>query len=146
MGSQIELTVSLIMIALFTLAIVGFTINFAIDNDAEVSVLDDPDERLDSLYTTGEGNLDTFRTEGEDTYQSILDTTVEPGSDVVQSAAPFAVTPKNIISVFGSIITVPKDVIFGGSGSPFSFIFTTLIVVITFIFGLYLYKTLRGNP
>lgn len=146
MSSQIELTVSLVMISVFVLAIVGFTIGFANDNDAEVNVLDDPEGRIEGLYTTTGEGIDTFKNEGESTYQSILDTTLEPGSDSPQSAAPFAVTPKNTISVFTSILTVPRDAIFGGRGSQFSFIFTSLITLIVFIFGLLLYKTLRGNP
>ena len=40
---QISLTISLIMIGLFTIAIISFATNFAVDTDAAVSISDDPD-------------------------------------------------------------------------------------------------------
>ena len=144
--SQITLTISLTILFLFVVSIVGFSINFASDNDADISISDDPENRISGVYTNSKDGLDTFKDGAESTYQSILDTTVEPGSDVAQSTAPFAITPFNLISTAKNIITVPKNVIFGGSGSPFGFIFTTFLTIISFVFGLLIYKALRGNP
>ena len=144
--SQIALTISLVCIFLFSVSIIGFSIGFANDNDAEISVLDDPEDRLTVIYDDSKVGLDTYKDNSEGTYKSILDTTVEPGSDVAQSTAPFAITPYNIINVSRKIISLPKDIIFGGNGSQFGFIFTTFLSFLAFIFGLLLYKALRGNP
>lgn len=141
--TQITLTISLVMLALFSFAIIGFAVSFANDNDAAMSIADDTE--LSSLRTEVSSGLGQFETEAGDTYTSILDTTIEPGSDVIQSAAPFAITPGNIVQVSKSIIMLPYKKIFG-SGSGFSGFFTTFIILIVFIFGLLLYKTLRGNP
>lgn len=146
MGSQIELTLSLVFIFLFCVSIVGFTIGFAYDTNAEVSVLDDPEQRLDSLYTSTKQGIETMAEDSEDTYKSILDSNIEPGSDVIPSAGPFAITPGNVIAVSKNIITTPRDIIFGGKGSQFGYIFTTFILFLVFFFALLIYKALKGNP
>jgi hypothetical protein len=144
MGSQTELTISITMIVLFSVAIIGFSIGFAIDNKADMSVADDPS--VLSVYTTQKNSMTQLKQDTEDTHQSILDTTVEPGSDVVPSAAPFAITISGLTGALKNIITLPVKYIFGGYGSPFGIFFTTLIAVIALLFILYLIKTWKGNP
>jgi len=143
MGSQITLTMSLVFIALFSIAIMGFAIGFANDNDAVISVADDSE--IDTFYSDTRSDLTTAKSDSEGTYASIIDTTVEPGSDVAQSAGPFAVNVKNVVGVGKNVIKVPYQKIFG-SGAGFGIFFTIFGAVILFLFGLYLYKTLRGNP
>lgn len=143
MGSQIQLTVSLIFIALFSLAIFGFAIQFADDTEAEFSIIDDPD--IQGFITEEQADLDLYKTDSEGTYASIIDTTVGVGSDVIRSTGPFTVSIKNVISIVKNIIFVPYRKIFG-SGSGFTVFFTIFGSVIVFLFGLFVYKTLRGNP
>ena len=140
---QIQLIVSLIMIGLFTFAIVGFAMYFAVDNDASISVADDPE--MSSLYTSTEQDVNDFSSDSESQYQSIIETTLEPGSDAPQSVGPFAVTPINAIGVVKNILQTGYIKIFG-TGSGFGIFLTSLIAVITFMLGLFLYKTLRGLP
>ena len=140
---QISFTISLIMIGLFTIAIISFAINFAVDNDAAVSISDDPE--LMELYSDSGGDLSDLREDAESTYTSILETTIEPGSESPQSSAPFAITSTNTLGTTKNILKVGYTKIFG-TGSGFGVFITTLIGTIVFIFGLYIYKTLRGNP
>jgi len=140
---QIQLTISLILIGLFTIAIIGFAINFAIDNSAPISLSDDPE--LSGLYTDSNQNLSDFNDKTGDQYSSIINTTINPGSDVPQSAAPFAITPLSAIGVVVNIMQVAYTKIFG-TGSGFGIFVTALIAVIVFMIGLYVYKTLRGLP
>jgi len=141
--SQITLTVSLVMIVLFTIAVIGFSIGFANDNDAAMSVVDDPE--LSGIYSKASGNMSLLKDQSEDTYQSILSSTIEPGSDVVQSAGPFAITPTTVVGTTSNIIMLPYKKIFGG-GSGFGVFFTAFITFLVFIIGLLIYKTLRGSP
>ncbi len=143
MGSQIQLTISLISIALFSLAIFGFAIQFADDTGASMSITDDP--AIQGFVNEGKEEMDIYKTDAEGTYASIIDTTVEPGSNVVQSTGPFTVSIGNVASIVRSIIFVPYQKIFG-SGSGFTIFFTIFGSVIVFLFGLFVYKTLRGNP
>lgn len=143
MGSQITLTMSLVFIALFSLAIFGFAIGFANDNDAVMSISDDPE--VSSFYSDTGGDLSDLKDDSEGTYESIIDTTVEPGSDVAQSAGPFAVSVPGAVDIGKNVIFLPYQKIFG-SGAGFGIFFTIFGAIIVILFGLYLYKTLRGNP
>lgn len=140
---QIQITISLVMIGLFTVAIMGFAINFAIDNNAAVSVLDDPE--FSGLYTKTNSNLSGFREDSEDTYQSIIDTNIQADTNVAQNVGSFAITPTNVIGIVKNILEVSYIKIFG-SNSGFSIFLTTLIGMIVFLIGIFLYKTLRGFP
>ena len=144
MGSQTELTIGLTMIVLFSIAIFGFAIEFATDNDAVMSV--GSDTTVAEAYDLHKGNASTFSSEAEETYTSILDTTIQEGSDSVASAAPFAPTRGSLIGSLKNVMTLPINSIFGGTGSPFGIFFTVLVSVITLLFVLYLIKTWRGNP
>jgi len=141
--STITLTISLVMVALFSIAIISFCINFANDNDAEVNIADDLE--LSSLNTDTKSQMLDFKDDSEGTFSSIIDTTIEPGSDVAQSTGPFAITTGNIMSVTGNIFYLPYKKIFG-SGSGFGIFFTTFLAFLLLIAGLLIYKALRGNP
>ncbi len=141
--STITLTISLVMVALFTIAIISFSVGFANDNSAVINIADDPE--LSALSTETTTGLSDFKDDSEGTYSSILETTIEPGSDVAQSTGPFAITAGNIIGVTKNIIYLPYKKIFG-SGSGFGIFFTTFMGFLVLIIGLLMYKTLRGNP
>lgn len=143
MGGQIQLTVALVLIGLFTIAIISFATNFATDNNAYIDINNDAD--LSALGSNAAGNISSFNTQSGEQYQSIIETTIAPGSDSAQSVGSFAVTPASSLETSKNIIKVGYVKIFG-SGNGFGVFLTSLISVIVFIIGLYLYKTLRGLP
>jgi len=145
--STITLITSLVMITLFTIAIIGFCVGFANDNDAYFSITDDP--QLSALNTQTDSGVSTFKDEAEGTFTSIIDTTIAPESGAAQSTGPFAITPGNIITVTKNIIYLPYEKIFGGDinkNNRFKIFFTTFTAFLVFISGLLIYKALRGNP
>jgi len=140
---QIQLTISLIMIGLFTVALLGFAINFAVDNNSAISISDDPE--LLELYTSTSNNVSSFRGNSQDTYESIVETNIESGSEVTSNVGSFAITPGNAVGIVKNILSVTYTKIFGNN-SGFGIFFTALIGIIVFTLGLFLYKTLRGQP
>jgi len=139
---QINFTVALVMIGLFVVALIGFAINFASDNDAEVSLSDDPE--LSLLYTKTEGNLSRFDEGAESSYASIVDTTIDPAGQTTASGGQFAITPVNVIGVVKNILKVGYIKIFG-TGSGFGIFITTFLGLLVFIMGLYIWKTWAGR-
>jgi len=144
MSSQITLIISIAMVILFSMAILGFSIGFANDNDAAISISDN--SKASAVYRLSGENVSKFKEETEGTYQSILDTTVEPGSDIVPSSAPFAITSGSLRGSLENMIELPINYIFGGLGSPFGVFFLTFFSIIFLMFALYIIKTWRGNP
>lgn len=140
---QIQFTISLVMIALFAVALIGFAVNFASDNNSAVDISDDA--QLTSLDTEIKSNLSTFRGGSESTYQSIVESSIETG-ETTPSGGQFAITPLTVVGTVKNILQVGYVKIFG-SGSGFGIFLTTLLAMIGFIFGLYLWKTWAGrNP
>lgn len=141
-SSHLTLSASLIMIALFVFAIISFSIGFAFDTDASISILDDPN--VSGIYGS-QVEIPKFKDDAEGTYESILKTTVEPGSDVAQSIGPFAITRSNILGVLKNVAYLPYKTIFG-SGSGFGIFLTAFISFIVLASAFLFYKALRGNP
>jgi len=141
MNTLIKFTSSMIFLVLFSIAIIGFSIGFSNDNNAEVSVSDD----LLGYKTGVTSDLNQFDDEADDTYDSITSSTVEPGSNVIQSSAPFTITLKNILSVTKNIINLPRKYIFG-SDSEFNIFFDIFLAFLTFLVVFLGYKAWKGNP
>jgi len=142
-NSTITMITSIAMIILFTVAILGFSIGFANDNSAAVRIDDDSD--INSLYGDTQASTNLFKNETEDTYSSIVNTTIESGSDVIKSPAAFTLTWKNLFATFGTILNVVFLVVFGGN-KTFAIFITSFITIIGFMFTLYLIKAWRGSP
>jgi len=138
---QISFIGTLILIGLFSFAIIGYAINFANDNEASISIEDD------DFYTGKqdllEGDLENLKEDSEDTYESLIKTTIE--GEVAPSTAPFSINSKNAISTVKNVLKLSYNRIFG-SDNGFNVFFYSLTGFLTFIMGLYIYKTLRGNP
>lgn len=143
---QIKFVVSMVMIALFTFAIVGFAINFAVDNNSAVDISDD--SSFTNLQTQTASDIsEDFRDESNKSYQSILDNNVGEGSQTTAKGTQFSITLGNFLGVFYNILKIPYDKIFGGKDGGFGVFFTAFIVLIGFIAFLYVWKTWVGrNP
>lgn len=142
---QIQFTTSLVLIALFAFAILGFSINFASDNNSNISLSNDPE--LNELYYSSNDSLLNFSSGSQSTYNSIVDTTIEPtSSGTSQSSGPFAITPGNVVGVVKNILQVGYQKIFG-TGAGFGIFITAFTGLLVFIIGLLIWKTWAGrNP
>ena len=139
---QIQFTTSLIFIALFTVAIIGFAVQFASDNGTTISLADDPEMTI--LKTNSETELSNLRGSTEGTYQSIVESSIETG-DTTPSGGQFALTPITVIGVVTNVFSVGWTKIFGGDPN-FAIFLTTFLAMLGFIIGMYVWKTWRGNP
>lgn len=139
---QIQFTIALVFIALFAVGVLGFALNFANDNDAAISLNNDPE--LSGLYTKSQNNLSTFRQDSESTYNSIVETSIEEGGQTTVSGGQFAITPGNVIGVTNNILRVGYVKIFG-TGSGFGIFLTAFTALLVFVAGLYIWKTWAGR-
>lgn len=142
---QNSFTISLFLIACFTVAVLGFVTTFAIDNSPAVDIRDDSD--LSSLYTSSSDNItDEYSTAAENTYLSIIKSTVEPGSTTTRTSGSFAITPSKVLPATYNILRVGYSKIFG-TDSGFGVFLTAFISILGFLMAMYLIKTfIGGNP
>ena len=113
------------------------------DNDSDIRIDDDSD--INSIYGDSQDGLATYRNDTNSTYNSIIDTKVEAGSDVIKSPAVFTLNWGSLYATLGAMLTVITVVIFGGN--PALAMFTTaFMTLLGIMFALYLIKAWRGNP
>lgn len=140
---QISYTISLVMISLFTVAIIGFAINFAEDNNAVINIADDPE--LNVLKVQSENNISKFKSNSQDTYQSIVESATSSGF-TTPKGGQFAINTESTVGATKNILQIGYLKIFG-SGSGFGIFLTAFFSLIGFIYGMYLWKTWIGrNP
>lgn len=140
---QIGLTISLVLTGLFAIAIIGFGLGFASDNNAPISIGDNPE--LTQFNVQAKANASGFNKDAENTYRSLINTTVNDESGVPTTTGTFAITPTNAVGTVTNILAVAYISIFG-SGGGFGIFLTALISILAFMIALYIYKTFRGNP
>lgn len=142
---QISWTITLVMIGLFAVAILGFAVNFANDNNAAVDISSDAD--ISSTYSSTTGNSSSFGDDAENTYSSIISSTIDPEGQTLESAGPVAISSKNMVGTVKNIFSVGFKRVFGGSGSPFEIFLVTFLGLIVFITAMVILKTFIGrNP
>lgn len=144
-GSQIQWTVSWVMIALFTVAIITFAVTFASDNESPITI--STDTELSSFSTQINTELDDFSSTGSSTSGSILNSTISPtsASGTLTTVSPFSLSFGNFIGVGKNIMNVAYSKIFGNN-QGFQIFLTTFIIMIGVITALLIWKTFRGQP
>ena len=141
---QIQWTISLVMLGLFVVAILGFTLGFGNDNQAPINIGEDPE--FADFYNSAGSNLSGFSGNSEDTYNSIVNTTIasSSASGTTQTAGQFSITTGDLIGITKNILQTGYVRIFG-TGSGFGIFMTTLLSMIVFITGLLIWKTWAGR-
>jgi len=139
---QLKFTISIVMIALFSIAILGFAVQFASDNGTTESIANEP---ISNLQTNTESSMLEFRPVTEDSYKSIVDASVTKG-DTLESGGTFALTIPTAITTVTNILDVGWTEI-GGGDPNFAIFFTTFTALMVFIAFMYFAKTWLGrNP
>ncbi len=140
---QLKFVLSMFMIGLFTIALIGFAINFAEDNDAVISLADDSD--MVSLRTDTKSEMDTTSKSAESSFNSLVGSSVEQG-ETLESGGAISLTIKNIYPVTENIIRIGFVRIFGAE-SQFNVFLTAFIGILLVIGTMYFIKTWLGrNP
>jgi len=137
-------SIAWVFVALFIVAIIGFSIGFARDNSSPVSIADDSE--LMNTYGNVTGNLEGFQTSSSETLNSTLSTTISPtsASGTTTTAGQYSITLNDLIGVAKNTLRVGYSKIFG-SDSGFGIFITTFLSVIAFIFGYYIIKAWIGR-
>lgn len=140
---QIKLISAMIMVALFSLAMVTFAVNFGVENNSSVQLIDDPDYA--SLNASVKTQIQEFNTESNTSSNTLFSTTQEQGDQSASSGGQFKVTTGSAITVVTSLITVGFKKIFG-QDTGFGIFLTAITSMLLFMIGLYVWKSWKGNP
>jgi hypothetical protein len=139
---QIQLIGSFFMIAIFAIAIISYTSNFADENDVAIDIADDI-RVTDSIL---ESEIDSVRLQTNSSGQAFSDSTIESGDETSTTGGVFKALSGTFTSV-GKILTMGKNVIFGdeqGISGP-GIALTALGTFMATLIILYTWKTWAGK-
>jgi hypothetical protein len=130
------------LFGMFTLALIGFAMNFANDNNSAVDVSNDA--QIVSLYSATAQNLSNLGSASETSTASIINSSIATGGTTTQSGSQFAITPASAVGTGKNVIQVGYYKIFG-TDAGFGVFLYSLIGIITFISGLMIWKAWVGR-
>ena len=140
----IKFLAGLAFVAVFAIAIISYSIGYSTDNDADININDDPE--LNSMGSEVKGDLGNLKDSSDTSFNILMDSNIESGDDTVEGGGQFKAGPSNVLSTASNLLNSTTNIIFGGRGSQFSFIPTTILAFLTLMAGLYAWKAWKGNP
>lgn len=140
MSGYIKLIVGGALIGIFMICIIAFAVNFAVDNDSDISLADD--SRYGSLNSSLMQGLTNLSEDAETSQEILFKTTLEPGDEHSSTGGQFKIGPFTAMSIAVSSFGVGFKSIFG---PEFTFILITFVTMITFIIGYYTIKAWLGR-
>jgi len=142
---QIKFITSIILIGLFSIAIVTFAINFGYDNDTSINLADDSD--FVGIRDSVEGNVSTtFFSDVNISSEAMYESTISTQTEATEGGTSFKVGPGTALIVAKDVTKAGFTKIFG-SDSGFRIFFTALGALLGYISIMYIYKAWAGrNP
>jgi len=142
---QIKFIGSLLLISLFTLAIMNYAINFGTDNDAVVNL--DQETKVSNAKSSVEGEVKNFSVKVvSNSSKSFSENTQDPGDEIIGGGGTFKNLFLNPLAAVRSIFGLANDKIFGGN-KALAIIPTALVAFLSVVALMYIYKTIFGkNP
>lgn len=139
---QKQLMAGLIMFSVFVIAVLSFSIGYANDNNAVISIADDPD--IKSLNVTTKGNLSSFRVTTNSSEKSFFE--LKESDTEIKTPAQFKIGIFTLIATTTGVLSTGYEKIFG-SGGGFGFVLIAFSSFMGSLVILYIWKTLKGgNP
>ena len=135
---------SMTMVALFVIAIIIFSINFASDNQSDVLLSQDPDYA--NYKTNVEGNLTQVSVDVDTASEAFFTSTIKSGDEATVTGGQFKTGINSNIGIAKSSLSAGFRKIFGGDNS-FGIILTSIMALLVFIgiaYGYYAWK--GGSP
>lgn len=141
---QKDLVITLMLISIFSLALINYSIKFGIDNSAPINIANDSD--LSDFSTTTGSELITYSVEINGTSRAFQESEVTDASDTTKTGTTFKEKENSPINAFKTIMQLGYQKIFGG-GESFYPVFALVIATVVFIGIVYAWKTWKGgNP
>ena len=129
-----------VMATIFVLAITIFAVQFAAENNSDISLSND--EGYTSLNSSIRTDIGTFKSESEDVQEIYFKTSLESGDEHASSGAQYKVGALTAVWMAMKSFKTGFNDIFG---PQFSFIIVALASLITIIMTLYAAKAWLGR-
>jgi len=135
----IKFVAPVLLLVVFTIAIISYTTNYAVDNNAAISLMDE--QSFVNLNASLQSEMVTFQDDVNDSSSASTRSTTEAGSDTLKSPSVF----QNIGSsarALNAVLTLIKVEVFGGNPA-FFIVITTLTAFFVLVIVLYVWKAFK---
>lgn len=139
---EIKFVGALLMIALFSIAVISFMVDFASDNSAKVSLANDT--RFNQAQTELKGNLSEWQTRTNQSSASFFPSEITTGDETTRTGGQFKIGMSSLISTASTIISASFLTIFGND-IGFGILLTALSSFLVFVAVRYLWQTWKGG-
>jgi hypothetical protein len=133
---------ALTFMGLFAIAIIGYSVNFANDNNAVVDIGDDSD--IATLNSSIREDVITFKESANDSSTIFMESKSRQGDENTEGGGQFKVGSKELYEMTTSITSLIQTKIFGGD-TGFGIIITGFLGLLLFILIAYGYKAWFGK-
>lgn len=134
----------ILMTALFIMAILMFSFNFAIDNNSPINLQNDTDYVI--MNTELSQNLSQFTTDSASSSETLASSTLASGDTATATGGQFKVSFGTSMNMVYSALKGGYKKIFG-SDTGFGIFLTALTSLLVYLGALYIYKAWIGsNP
>jgi len=132
------------MASLFTIAIISYSIGFAHDNNAVITILNEPlISNLSSNITSNIGTSGWSESINESS-EAFFSSTISTGDESMEGGGQFKGSLTDLIKSMNSIFKLVRDKVFGGDTS-LGILMTALSSFLVFVGIRYIYKTWVGK-
>ncbi len=129
-----------VMTGLFVIMLTIFAVNFAIDNDSDISLAED--SRYGSLNVSIQSDVSTYANESETSQEIFFGTTLESGDEHASTGGQFKIGP---LTAVGMALKSFNTAFFSIFGREFAFVAVALVSTMTFILGYFGIKAWLGR-
>jgi hypothetical protein len=141
---DISFTKSLLLISLFAIAIIGYSVGYTSDNNSVISI--DPNAELSTMNTNISSNVQTFYLDTNTSSTVFSEGTISGAEQTTITGGEFKVNFRSMMGAIGYVFGAVNKNIFGGNPA-FGIILTAFSSMLVFIGVRYIWKTWKGgNP
>jgi len=140
MSGYIRMIAGGVFSAVFILCVVIFASQFALNNDSDISIIDD--SRFVNLESSLKNNLSTLESDAKTSQEFFFKTTLESGDQHSSTGAQFKIGPMTALGLATKSLDIAFFTI---AGVEFTFILIALISMLTFTIGYFTIKAWLGR-
>lgn len=141
---QIQFMGSILLAVLFATAIMTYAINFGDENNAAQKIGDDA--QIVQQVTNLNNSLQTYKLQVNTSTRALLNTKKESGDSSPTSAGEFTGGVDSATSGLKAVLRTLNNKVLGNDKKGLGIFLVSLFSFLVLIGGLYVWKTLRGDP
>ncbi|RPJ79788.1 MAG: hypothetical protein EHM20_00350 [Alphaproteobacteria bacterium] len=139
----IQYSASILLICLFSLAVISYAIGFGDDNEAVINI--DNDEVVSNVKSSIEGNLTVYHSNVNTSSKIFTESTISAGSETFESGGVWKTMTETLPDSLTNVARLTNQKIFGND-IRFGIVTTAFVTFIASLAILYIWKAWRGDP